>query len=141
MALENSTRISPVNPMADLDERKGPHPNIQAALDATRYTREEGLTVMINDGSGVKEYWFKDDITDEDLVIKIPTDLKSDSNYIHDQYTPEDVWEINHNLNKFPTIQIVDSSNKIVEGYIEHENENKSIAMFNGKFSGKAICN
>lgn len=104
--------------------------------------RSPGMTVGILVGvDTVEEYWYNGGISDVNLVRKIPTDLKSDAHYIHDQYAPADIWEITHNLEKFPTIQIVDSSNKVIEGHIEHENENKSIAMFNGKFSGKAICN
>lgn len=37
--------------------------------------RYVGLTVLVNDGSGTKEYWYKDGVEDENLVAKGSTSL------------------------------------------------------------------
>lgn len=72
------------NPNSPLDFWYGPYSNIDAARTATQTTIDEmsgaseihryvGMTVGILNGSGgVDEYWFKDGITDNDLVPKIP---------------------------------------------------------------------
>jgi hypothetical protein len=63
------------------------------------------------------------------------------SSYVHDQSTPAAIWTINHNLNRFPAVSIVDSSNKVVEGDIEYLNSNSVRLTFAGAFSGKAYMN
>jgi len=68
MALNLPFNIKPVNPTANVDERYGNHSTLAEALTATAGTRAIGLTVLI-DG---EEYWFKNGISDGDLVVKVP---------------------------------------------------------------------
>jgi len=60
-----------------LDDRYGPWPLLDGItgpkLNIPLSFRFKGLTVAVVDGTGVKEYWWKDGITDTDLVVKSST--------------------------------------------------------------------
>lgn len=68
-------------------------------------------------------------------------EITNDKNYVHNQTNPSSIWNINHNLNKFPSVTIVDSANSVVIGDIEFVDLNNLKVSFNGNFSGKAILN
>jgi hypothetical protein len=64
-------RIGIVNPVANLDARYGPWPTFNDALTGfSSLIRERGLTVAVLSSTGVIEYWYKDGITDNNLVLK-----------------------------------------------------------------------
>jgi hypothetical protein len=63
------------------------------------------------------------------------------SGYIHNQGSPSDTWVITHNLNKNPSITIVDSSGAEVEGAVTINSLNQITITFCGSFSGKAYLN
>jgi hypothetical protein len=67
--------------------------------------------------------------------------IGGDKTYTHDQVTPSALWSITHNLNKVPSITIVDSSGREVEGEVEHVNLNSVILSFGASFAGKAYLN
>lgn len=58
--------------------------------------------------------------------------------FIYNQTTPSDRWEIKHNLNKFPSITVVDSAGSVVIGEYEFVDSSTVICSFSGAFSG--IC-
>lgn len=61
--------------------------------------------------------------------------------YVHDQDEHGgalSTWEINHNLNGYPNITVVDSANRVVEGHVTYINNNRIEVEFTGSFSGKA---
>ena len=64
-----------------------------------------------------------------------------DKKYTHTQISASNNWIINHNLNKFPSVTVVDSGGTIVIGEISYININSVSISFNGIFSGKAYCN
>ncbi|HHX67003.1 MAG TPA: hypothetical protein GX708_02975 [Gallicola sp.] len=61
--------------------------------------------------------------------------------YIHAQNTPLSEWLINHNLQRYPSINVVDSGGSVVLGDIQYIDENNILLKFNGGFSGKAYLN
>lgn len=61
--------------------------------------------------------------------------------HIHNQTVSSSTWSITHNLNKFPSVSIVDSSNAEVIGEVEHTNANSLTVKFSAPFSGKAFLN
>jgi hypothetical protein len=66
-------RIGIVNPVANLDARYGPWPTFNDALTGfSSLVRQQGLTVAVSGAGGITEYWYKDGITDNDLILKIP---------------------------------------------------------------------
>jgi len=66
MSLELPYGIRLLNARANVDDRYGPHDSRENALLETEGTRVIGLTVLI----GNVEYWFKEGVSDNDLVLK-----------------------------------------------------------------------
>lgn len=67
--------------------------------------------------------------------------LVSDKTYVHTQATSSDVWTIQHDLDKYPTVTVVDSGNSVVVGEIVYIDKNSIQITFSSAFSGKAFCN
>lgn len=69
--------------VADLNYLYGPYDSVSAATTAVTSTvRAKGLTVGITTTEGIVEYWFKNGITDSDLVVKSTSSSSSSSNVI-----------------------------------------------------------
>lgn len=64
-----------------------------------------------------------------------------DLNYIHTQNLVSAVWNITHNLDKFPSITVIDSSGAEIEGYPTYVNSNVVQLNFSAAFSGVAYLN
>jgi hypothetical protein len=62
-------------------------------------------------------------------------------NYIHDQMVANDTWVINHNMSKYPSVTVVDSSNSVCIGDVEYTTSNSLVVRFIGGFAGKAYLN
>lgn len=58
--------------------------------------------------------------------------------YVHDQGAPKAIWTINHNLNGYPNVTVIDSTDSVVEGNVVYEGPNTIRVEFAGGFSGKA---
>lgn len=65
----------------------------------------------------------------------------STKTYVHEQGVASDAWRIEHNLNKNPSITIVDSADNVVEGKEIYIDANTVEIRFNGSFKGKAYLN
>ena len=70
-----------------------------------------------------------------------PHTLRLVTNYVHEQGLASDVWVINHNLGKMPSITITDSAGNVVEGAEKYIDENTVEVRFNGAFKGNAYLN
>jgi hypothetical protein len=64
-----------------------------------------------------------------------------DLNYLHIQNAASNTWVINHNLGKYPSIEIMDSAGSVVYGEINNIDINTSIVTFASQFGGTATCN
>ena len=65
----------------------------------------------------------------------------NDKNYVYEQLIADNVWNISHSLNKFPSVTIVDSGGNEVIGEIEYINQNQCMITFSSPFTGKAFLN
>ena len=92
----------------------------------------------------------KDIETQQDLNLVLTTILKSillnqtigDKNYVHDQFIPSSIWTIQHNLNKKPSVTVVDTAGTEVEGVVDYGNSLVQLTItFNYPFSGYATLN
>lgn len=61
--------------------------------------------------------------------------------YIFEQTTALDTWVIQHNLDRYPSVSIVDSAGTQVCGEITYENSNKIVITFTEAFTGTAYLN
>lgn len=64
-----------------------------------------------------------------------------DKTYIHTQFVASASWTVQHNLNKFPSVTVVDSAGTYVIGEITYNDMNTLTITFSGAFSGKVFCN
>lgn len=67
--------------------------------------------------------------------------LGEDKHFTFIQNVARNVWEIEHNLNKYPSVTIVDSAENVVIGDIIYIDENNVRLVFSSAFSGKAYLN
>lgn len=61
--------------------------------------------------------------------------------YVHTQGAPSASWAITHNMNKYPSVTVIDSGNNAVEGEVVYNSLNSLTVNFSGGFSGKAYIN
>ena len=79
--------------------------------------------------------------TDINITVEQMASIYADKHYIHNQIKSSNVWTIQHNLNKYPSVIIVDSSDNVVIGDISFIDKNSIIVSFMAEFSGKAYLN
>lgn len=58
--------------------------------------------------------------------------------YTHVQSEPASIWTVQHNLNLYPNITVVDSADTVVEGDVTYLDSNTIRVEFVGAFSGRA---
>ena len=59
--------------------------------------------------------------------------------YTHTQISAQAVWQIAHNLNKYPSVTVVDSAGSVVVGDIRYIDRNNLTVTFTAGFAGKAV--
>jgi hypothetical protein len=59
--------------------------------------------------------------------------------YVHTQASIASTWTINHNLGFFPNVTVLDSSNRILETFVQYDNINTATIIMNSAASGKAF--
>lgn len=67
--------------------------------------------------------------------------IVNDKTYFHNQTVASDTWVIIHNLNKYPSVTVLNSANEEVIGDIVYDNANQVTISFIGAFKGKATLN
>lgn len=65
----------------------------------------------------------------------------SQTTYIHEQGIASDRWEIEHNLNRFPSVTVIDTSGVEVDCEVTYTDKNNCILTMNAPFKGKAYLN
>ena len=64
-----------------------------------------------------------------------------DKNYVFVQALPETTWTIQHNLQKFPSVSVVNNNNVLLYGETTYTDTNNLTINFSAGFSGKAYLN
>ena len=59
----------------------------------------------------------------------------------HTQGSASATWTVTHNLNKFPSVTIVDSEEEQVFGVVDYQSANTIVLTFSAAISGKAYLN
>lgn len=74
--------------------------------------------------------------------INIDTsDAATDKTFEFTQVTPSTTWDVTHNLNKFPSITVVDTGETVVIGSYNYTSKNNVTLTFSAAFAGKAYLN
>lgn len=84
------------------------------------------------------------DIQGEGLINVTKTNgvaVVTSTTYIHEQGVASDTWEINHNLNKYPSVTVIDTAGTIFSAQVEYNDENTCTVYINGATKGKAFIN
>lgn len=66
------------------------------------------------------------------------TSVNLGGTYVHVEDVASIQWTINHNLDYYPSIEVVDSAGNVVIGNYQYVNVNTVIATFASPFAGKA---
>lgn len=64
-----------------------------------------------------------------------------DKNFHHVQSAPSRVWEVNHNLEKYPSVTIIGNDGSEYEAQVDHTDKNNTLLTFSEPFSGYADLN
>lgn len=64
-----------------------------------------------------------------------------DKTFVYTQSVASDLWEIEHNLDKFPSVSVVNINNVTMYGEVIYIDENNLQIEFSAGFSGKAYMN
>ncbi len=65
----------------------------------------------------------------------------TDKHYAHTQTSASSSWNINHNLDKYPSVVVTDSGGNKVIGDIQYNDVNNVTITFTASFSGRAYLN
>ena len=121
--------------------------NLLNATDST--FSDSDLTNTFNAYSGYQFRKRLDSIesintTQQSNIVDIQTQLSNiipDKYYKYNQSLPSTVWTVNHNLNKYPSVTVVDSAGTIVEGAINYVDVNNLTITFSYQFTGSVDLN
>lgn len=80
-------------------------------------------------------------ITGGEIVLIEPNFTVLNATYEHTQIISSNTWVVLHNLNKWPSVTIVDDGDNVIIGDIEYINENELLITFAHPVSGRAYLN
>lgn len=78
---------------------------------------------------------------DKKISGNVQTGAGSDKNFVFTQAAASALWKIRHNLNKYCSVSVVDSSGNIVVGDVNYIDKGNIEISFSAAFSGKAYLN
>lgn len=61
--------------------------------------------------------------------------------FVYEQIMATDIWTVNHQLNKFPSVTVVDSGGNVAIGEVAYISNNQITIRFSAEFSGKVYLN
>ena len=73
--------------------------------------------------------------------INIDPSDATDKTFEYTQVSPSTTWSIQHNLNKFPSITVIDTLDTVVIGQYTYIDNNNVTLTFSAGFAGKAYLN
>jgi hypothetical protein len=106
---------------------------IQDTIETDFY--DANFTLVKHNGSLVSEEYYGI------AAVPVPVSQSGDKHFTYTRLSASNTWTITHNLDKFPSVSVVDSGNNVVIGDIQYTNTNELTITFNASFSGKAYLN
>ena len=110
-------------------------------------TKQAILANKSGGGSGTSNYNDLDNkpkinnVTLEGNKTSSELGITGDKDFVYIKSTPNKIWEITHNLDKYPSVTIVDSAGSVVMGDITYTSKSTLTVTFSAAFSGKAYLN
>lgn len=68
-------------------------------------------------------------------------EFAKDKHHVHTQGSASATWDIQHNMDKFPSVSVVNNNNLLMYGETTYVDTNNLIINFSAGFSGKAYLN
>lgn len=65
----------------------------------------------------------------------------ADKYFIYEQITASNEWYVQHNLQKRPSVNVIDSTGTVVYGLVQYLSDNELKIIFKYSFAGIAYCN
>lgn len=76
-----------------------------------------------------------------DKHYAISDNTAGDKTFTFAQSTPASTWIIDHNLNKKPSVSVVDTGGNLCYGEVVHNSNNRLTVTFSASFAGEAYIN
>ena len=73
------------------------------------------------------------------IAVNVDPDLFANKYYVYQTNQPMSDWDINHSLNKFPNITLVDNFNNVIMGTIRYIDLNHIHVSFTEPICGRAF--
>lgn len=105
-----------------------------------KVTVVEQAVEISEDGPNVEVTVVEQAVTISEAVVGLPG-ASGDKHYTHEQTTPSAEWTITHNLDKRPSVTVVDSGGNEWQTAVEHISNNQCVARFSAPFAGRAYLN
>jgi len=74
-------------------------------------------------------------------VTGVIASTSGDKNYVHDQSSASATWVVTHNLNKRPSVSVVDSAGTQIICEVQYDSDNQVTLTFDDSTAGKAYFN
>lgn len=75
-----------------------------------------------------------------EMIFPVGIGSGSDKTFIQ-QFVNESTLVVEHHLDKYPAVQIIDSAGDQIEATIKHIDSDSLVASFSSPFSGSIFCN
>jgi hypothetical protein len=80
-------------------------------------------------------------LQDASGIIALLSDIPSSSTFIHTQGVSATTWNIAHNLNKYPSVTVVDTGKSTIDAVVTYVDENNVTITVNPSAAGYAYIN
>lgn len=74
-------------------------------------------------------------------VVELAVPGSGDLTFVYTQDVPAATWVVVHNMNKYPSVSVVDSSGQQVYGEVRYQDLNTVVLVFSAPFGGSANLN
>ncbi len=102
---------------------------------------EDRDLLLISDLSSKKNPTMRVEVGTLAAYINSTAPGQGDLNFTFTQLTATAIWNITHNLGKFPSVSVADSAGSLVIGQVDYIDENSLILTFISAFAGVAYLN
>lgn len=143
---KNDEISKPDNKTITFDDNGSLKVKISEEPDNSLVAKDDGLHVDISQVEDSLSTKFGDKLRLGDNTIQLlnkNNDVISEvaRTFIFEQGRASNEWVIIHNMNKYPSVVVVDSSGNEIESSVEYNTRDKLIIRLNASFSGKAFLN
>jgi len=109
-------------------------------FDRENPIRFKDLIDTLNSYVGYGGYFLMVTLTEDGVTVS-PIEIESDKTYIHVQSAPAVEWSVKHDLEKYPSVQVVNSAKRVITGEVQYTDLNNLVVRFELSLSGSVYCN